>query len=44
MNFNKGEGGGGGGSATGVERSSPRNCKVGFVFLRKTLSPGAVSC
>ena len=43
MNFNKGEGGGGG-SATGVERSSPRNYKVGSVFLRKTLSPGVVSC
>ena len=37
-------GGGGGGSATGAERSSPPNYKVGFVFLRKTLSPGAVSC
>ena len=45
MNFNKGEGGGGsGGAATGLERSSPRNYKVGSVFLRKTLSPGVVSC
>ena len=42
MSFNKGEGKGG--AATGVERILPRNYKVGFVFLRKTLSPGAVSC
>ena len=35
---------GAGRSATGAERSSPRNYKVGSVFLRKTLSPGAVSC
>ena len=39
-----GGGGGGEGSATGAKRSSPRNYKVGSVFLRKTLSPGAVSC
>ena len=40
MSFNKGESGGGGGAATGVKRSLPRNYKVGFVFLRKTLLLG----